>query len=202
MLPDGRSVNLIGDNYLVQTVKGRYFRVTAGCFFWPSPPATDLLVDSVLQYAELSGAETVLELFAGVGTLTAFLAPEAAEVTGVEVNPDAVADAAINLDEFDNVTLFEGPAEEILPLLELDPDVVVIDPPPSGLPLPVLDKIVDLRPERIVYVSSDVATLARDGRRLATAGYELVEVQPLDMYPQTSRIQTVSSWERGGQASK
>jgi 23S rRNA (uracil1939-C5)-methyltransferase len=202
MLPDGRSVNLIGDNYLVQAVKGRDFRVTSGCFFWPSPPATDLLVDSVLQYAGLNGAKTVLELFAGVGTLTAFLAPEAAEVTGVEVNPDAVADAAVNLDEFDNVTLFEGPVEEILPLLELDPDVVVIDPPASGLPLPVLDRIVELEPERIVYVSSDVATLARDGRRLTTAGYTLVEVQPLDMHPQTSRIQTVSSWERGGRASK
>jgi 23S rRNA (uracil1939-C5)-methyltransferase len=202
ILSDGRAVNLVGDNYLVRTVKGRDFRVTAGCFFQPSPPATDLLVDSVLQYAELSGAETVLELFGGVGTLTAFLAPEAADVTGVEMNPDAVADAAVNLDEFDNVALFEGAAEEILPLLELDPEVVVVDPPPSGLPIPVLDRIIELAAERIVYVSSEVATLARDGRRLAEAGYRLVEAQPLDMYPQTSRIQTVSAWKRGSGTSQ
>ena len=199
---DGRAVNLVGDNHLVQAVKGRDFRVTAGCFFWPSPPAATLLVDAVLRYAELGRAEMVLELFSGVGTLTAFLAPRAAEVTGVEVNPDAVADAAVNLDEFDNVTLFEGAAEEILPLLELDPDVVVVDPPPGGLPIPVLDLIVDLAAERIVYVSSEVATLARDGRRLGEAGYTFVEVQPVDMYPQTSRIQTVSAWKRENGASR
>lgn len=199
MMSDGRAVNLVGDTHLVQAVKGRDFRVTAGCFFQPSPPATEFLVDTVLQYAQLSGAETVLELFSGVGTLTAFLAPEAAELTGVEMNPDAIADAAVNLDEFDNVTLFEGPAEEILPLLALDPDVVIVDPPPSGLPIPVLDEIVDLGPDRIVYVSSEVATLARDGRRLTAAGYTLVEVQPIDMHPQTSRILTVSAWKRSTQ---
>jgi 23S rRNA (uracil1939-C5)-methyltransferase len=83
-----------------------------------------------------------------------------------------------------------------LPLLTIDPDVIIVDPPPSGLPIPVLDRIVELRPERIVYVSSELATLARDGRRLTSAGYALLEVQPLDMHPQTSRIQTVSGWKR------
>ena len=196
MSAGGRAVNLVGNNHLVQTVKGRDFRVTAGCFFWSNPPAAGHVVDSVLQYAELGGVEAVLELFAGVGTLTAFLASEAAEVSGVELHPDAVADASVNLDDFDNVTLFEGAAEEILPLLEVDPDVVVVDPPPGGLPIPVMDQIVALAAERLVYVSSEVATLARDGRRLAEAGYKLVEVQPVDVYPQTSQIHTVSAWKR------
>ncbi|MGW8318026.1 MAG: class I SAM-dependent RNA methyltransferase [Candidatus Promineifilaceae bacterium] len=198
LLLDNTAANLIGDNYLVQTIKGRDFRVSAGSFFYPSPPATESLVDVVCDYARLSGQETVLELYTGVGTLTAFMAPVAAELIGIELNPDTVADAAVNLEAQENVSLYEGPVEEILPLLNIDAEVWVVDPPPEGLLPSVIDQVAHHRPARLVYVSSDVATLARDGRRLAQAGYRLVEVQPIDMAPQTYHVLTVSQWQADG----
>jgi 23S rRNA (uracil1939-C5)-methyltransferase len=135
-----------------------------------------------------------LELFCGVGTLTAFLAAKAAEVVAIEVNPDAVADAAANLEEFDNVSLYQGYVEEVLPLLEVKPDWVVVDPPSSGLPPELVDEIVALAPAGLLYISSDIATLARDGRRLEAKGYQLIRLRPIDMQPQTYHIQTVSLW--------
>ncbi len=196
VLPDGTAANLIGDNYLVQAVRGRDFRVSAGVFFYPSPPATEKLVETVLSLAGLSGQETVLELYSGVGTLTAFLAAAAAEVIAVEANEDAVADMAVNLEDVDNVTVYEGVVEEILPLLAAQPDVVVVDPPEGGMPASVLQPLIQLAPTRLIYVSGDVATLARDARYLIRAGYRLVQVQPIDMEPQTYRILTVSLWQR------
>jgi 23S rRNA (uracil1939-C5)-methyltransferase len=194
VLPNGTAVNLIGDSYLVQNVAGRDYRVSAGAFFHPSPAASSLAAEAVARLARLRGTESVLELFSGVGTWTAFLASEAAEVVAVEANPDAVNDAAANLDEFDNVSLYEGLAVEILPLLEVSADVIVADPPAAGLEPNVLDEIVRRRPSRFIYISSDVATLARDGRRLVSAGYRPVEIQPIDMFPQTYQIFSVSSW--------
>jgi 23S rRNA (uracil1939-C5)-methyltransferase len=140
----------------------------------------------------------VVELYSGVGTLTAFLAETGAAVTAVELNPDAVADTAVNLGEFDNVTLYEGPAEEILPLLDAQPDVMVANPPDGGLPSAVIEAIARLTPERLVYVSADLPALARDGKKLVQAGYDLVEVQPVDMTPQSFQIDTVSLWRLVG----
>lgn len=196
VLPDGTAANLVGDNYLVQALHGREFRVSAGCFFYPSPPAGDMLIDVVLDYAALTGQETVLDAYCGVGALTAFLAEHAADVGAIEVNPDAVSDATVNLADMDDVTLYEGLVEEILPLLALRPDVVVVDPPPAGLPKTVIEPLVAMAPGRIIYVSDDVATLARDAKHLARRGYRLVEVQPIDMYPQTFQVQTVALWAR------
>jgi 23S rRNA (uracil1939-C5)-methyltransferase len=195
LLPDGTAANLIGDNYVVQSVNGHDFRISPGAFFYPNLPATAQLIESVLAYARLTGTEDVLECYSGVGTLTAFLGPAAGTVTGIEANPDAVVDAAVNLAESDNVSLYEGPVEEILPHLSLQPDLVVVDPPGSGLSQAALASISSLKAPRLVYVSSDVATLARDGRQLVEAGYRPVEVQPIDMYPQTYQIQTVSLWK-------
>jgi 23S rRNA (uracil1939-C5)-methyltransferase len=198
LLPDGTAANLIGDNYLVQSVKGRDFRVSAGCYFPPSPAVTGQLIDTVLGCASLSGREQILELYSGVGTLTAFLAPQAAEIIAVERNEDAAADAAVNLDEFDNVSLYVGLVEEILPLLEIKPDLVIADPPSAGLGPAAVDGIVATAAPRLIYISSDVATLARDGRSLTQAGYRLVELQPIDMFPQTYRCQIVSLWQAAG----
>lgn len=196
VLPDGAAANLIGDNYLVQAVRGRDFRVSAGAFFYPSPPAAEKLVETVLALAHLHGQETVLELYSGVGTLTAFLAAAAAEVIAVEANEDAVADMAVNLADTDNVTVYAGVAEEVLPLLSLQPDVVVVDPPDEGMPASILQPLLQLAPARLVYVSGDVATLARDARYLIRGGYRLTQLQPIDMEPQTFRILTVSLWQR------
>jgi 23S rRNA (uracil1939-C5)-methyltransferase len=194
ILPDGSAANLIGDNYIVRSLKGRDFRVSAGSFFYPSPAALERVVDAILGYAALEGDEKLLELYSGVGTRTAFLAPKTTTTTAIEVNSDAVADAALNLDNLENVTLYEGLVEEILPLLDLEPDVMVVDPPPAGLPPTVIDEIAVKAPHKLIYISSDVATMARDGRRLAAKGYRLAEVQPVDMYPQNYQVLTVSCW--------
>ncbi len=194
VLPDNTAANLVGENYLLQSVNEHDFRVSAGCFFYPSLQAAEQLVDVVLGYATLDRQDKVLELFSGVGTLTAFLASAAAEVVGIESNPDAVADAAVNLNGYDNVTLYEGRVETILPLLDVTPDVVIAHPPAAGLAPLIVDEIGHFGPDRFVYVSSDVATMARDSRRLTTAGYRLVELQPIDMLPQNFQTQTVSLW--------
>lgn len=195
VLPDGTAASLIGDNYIVQSVKGRNFRVSPGCYFPPSPAAAALVVDQMLAYAGLRGAEKVLELYSGVGLLTAFLAAGAAEVVAIELNEDAVADTAVNLPDADNVTLYTGWVEDILPALAVQPDLVVMNPSAQGLTREARTAVTNLRAPRLIYVSSDVATLARDTKFLARAGYQLIEVQPIDMRPQTYHVETVSLWQ-------
>lgn len=195
VLPDDTAASLVGDNYLVQAVKGRDFRVSPGCFFPPSLAGAELLVDTVLDYVALTGQERVVDAYCGVGTLTAFLSSAIDGVLGIDANADAVADAAVNLAEAENVFLYEGTVEEILPMLEIEPDVVVVNPPAEGMSRDALQAVVYTWPSRLVYVSSGVATLARDGKHLSRAGYRLVEVQPIDMAPQTDQIDTVSLWE-------
>jgi 23S rRNA (uracil1939-C5)-methyltransferase len=152
-------------------------------------------VDTVLDYVALTGAERVVDAYCGVGTLTAFLSSAVDGVLGIDVNADAVADAAVNLAEAENVFLYEGAVEEILPMLEIEPDVVVVNPPDDGMSRDALQAVVATGPLQLVYVSSEVATLARDGKHLSRAGYRLVEVQPIDIAPQTDQIDTVSLWE-------
>jgi 23S rRNA (uracil1939-C5)-methyltransferase len=194
VLRDGTAVNLVGENYLVQTVKEHDFRVSAASFFYNNVAGAELIIETVQQFAALTGGETVLELFSGVGTLTRFLAEKAKEVVSVEVNGDAAEDMAVNLETAENITLYQGLVEEIVPLLTLSPDVMVVDPPTSGLPVEVMDEIRRLAPDRLIYSSADLATLARDARRLTESGYKLIELQPIDMFPQTFEIHTVSLW--------
>ncbi len=195
LLPDGTAANLVGDNYIVRSIKGRDFRVSAGSFFYPSILALELMIDVILSFAGLSGRESLLELYSGVGTLTAFLAPTCADVACFELNPDSVNDAAVNLLDTENISLYEGPVEEILPLISSLPDVLIIDPPESGLPVAIVDEIATKSPGKIIYISSDIATLARDGKRLGAKGYRLIAMQPIDMYPQSFQTLTVSLWQ-------
>jgi 23S rRNA (uracil1939-C5)-methyltransferase len=196
VLPDDTAASLVGENYLVQSVKERDFRVSPGVFFQPSLAGAELIVAVVLSYASLTGRETVVEGYSGVGMLTAFLAGVAAEVLGIEANPDAVADAAINLDDTQNVTLYQGSVEQILPALNVRPAVTVVNPPSGGLSAAAIRAIVDKSPRRLIYISSEVATLARDGKQLGRSGYKLEEIQPIDVTPQAYQIDTVSLWQR------
>jgi 23S rRNA (uracil1939-C5)-methyltransferase len=198
LLPTGEAANLIGDNILVKECAGRRWQVSAGSFFQVNPGAATHLVRLVEAFAGLTGTEAVLELYSGVGLFTATLAAAAGRVTGIEANPDAVADAAVNLDDTENVTLFEGPVEELLPVLsEQVFDLVVLDPPRAGVQPAVIDAMLEIGPARIVYISCDPATFARDARRLARGGYQLKKVQPVDMFPQTFHVETVSLLEAG-----
>ncbi len=195
VLPDKTAASLVGDFYSVQQVNGRDFRISPGVEMVSSPAGMGVVVDTVLRYAALTGEENVIELHSGAGTLTAFLAKQAGELVAVERNPDAVADLAVNLDDLDNVNVFEGEIESVLPLMPEGVELMVAHPWANGLSRRAVSAIVAAKPARFIYVSSDVATLARDGRSLAKAGYRLVEVQPIDMQPQTFHIETVSLWE-------
>lgn len=197
VLPDKTAASLVGDLFTVQLVNGRDFRLSPGVHISPSPAAMGLVVQTVLQYAALTKTERVIELYSGAGTLTAFLAEQAGELIAVDQNPDAVADLAVNLHDLDNVSVYEGEVEDVLPLLPAAADLVVMHPWSIGLSRKAMSVLVKAKPARIIYVSSDVATLARDGRSLANAGYHLVEIQPVDMQPQTFHIETVSLWQLG-----
>ena len=194
VLPDKTAASLVGEFYLVQNVKGWDFRVSPGCFFQPSPVAAALVVDTMLSLARLTGQELVLEGYSGVGMLTAFLSEKAASVVAVEANPDAVADTAVNLAQTENITLYQGLFETIVPDLELKPDVIVINPPAKGVTPAGLKVAVKHKARQLIYISSDVATLARDGKQLYRAGYKPTIIQPIDMMPQTFHIETVSCW--------
>ena len=172
-------------------VLGRGFQVSAASFFQVNTAMAARMVEHLMARLPAS-AETILDLYCGVGLFSAFLAPRARRLIGVESSPSACEDFAANLDEFDHVELYEGPAEEVLPHLEAQPEVVLVDPPRAGLGRGVLDALVERKPRVLAYVSCDPSTLARDARRLIDGGYALVEVTPFDLFPQTYHIESIS----------
>jgi 23S rRNA (uracil1939-C5)-methyltransferase len=196
VLPDHTAVTLIGDPGLELTIKGRTFHISPGSNFPPSPAAAELIAAATLELAALTGKETVLELPAGSGLLTAFLAEAAAHVVAIEQNPDAIADLVTNLHDLDNVTLYEGIDKDVLPNLDIQPDLVVFHPTSSGLSVPLFETLERLALQRFIYISTSLATFARDARRFARPGYRLAAVQPLDTTPHHFRIDTVALFER------
>jgi len=192
LLSDGAFANLIGSNYFTETVAGRTYRVSAPSFFQINTPQATRLVALVLEYLDLHNGETVLDAYCGVGLFTAHLAPHAGLVIAVEQAPAAVDDLLENTADYDNVDVIEGPVEAVLPDLDVPLDAAVLDPPRSGIDRYALDALGKAAPRRIVYVSCDPATLARDARRLSRMGYYLAEVQPVDMFPQTYHIESVA----------
>ena len=192
LLSDGRHANLIGHNHITETVADHTYRISAPSFFQVNTPQAAQLVRLVLEYLDLQGDETVLDAYCGVGLFTTHLAERAGLVVGVELAPAAIADLLENTAGFDNVEVIEGPIEAVLPDLDTRFDAAVIDPPRAGVDRFALDALVASQPARLVYVSCDPATLARDAKRLARAGYRLVEVQPVDMFPQTYHVESVA----------
>jgi len=177
-------------------VKGIPFHVSAESFFQVNTSLIETLVDQVMARLNLNGGETVLDGYCGVGLFSRFLAPVAGRVVGIESSPSAVADARVNLAGCSNVELRRGLVEEALPLLDEQIDAAVLDPPRAGCGPNVIQTLMDHEVARLVYVSCDPATLARDARQLMDGGYGLIDVQPLDMFPHTYHIETVSAWVR------
>lgn len=183
--------------FVFYEIYGRRFRCTAGSFFQVNLPQAGILIDKMLEYLDLKGSESILELYSGVGMFTAFLAERAKNVTSVEFSLLAVQDAVENLSEFENITIIEGKTEEVLNRLSRGRyDSVVLDPPRSGIDLKGLKGLVNLSPEKIVYISCDVATLARDSKKLREGGYQLLFVQPVDMFPQTYHIECIACFQK------
>ncbi len=192
LLEEGGYANLIGDNYITERVAGHEYRISASSFFQVNTRQAEALMHLALAYLDLEGDETVLDAFCGVGLFTTHLAGAAQLVIGIESSPSAVDDLLVNTEALDNVEIIEGAVEDVLPEIAVPLDAVLLDPPRGGVDRHALDALADLAPERIVYVSCDPATLARDAKRLRRKGYDLVEVQPVDMFPQTYHVESVS----------
>lgn len=185
---------LAGSDHLIMEVKDRRFYVSAGSFFQVNTAVAEKMVDHLLEHLPLAPDKQVLELYCGVGLFSAFLAPQVAQLVGVESSPSACQDFVINLDEFDNVELYEATAEDVLPHLQLEPDILLLDPPRSGIDRRAMDAILAMHPPIIAYVSCDPSTLSRDSRRLTQAGYHLQQITPFDLFPQTYHIESISIW--------
>ncbi len=183
---------MAGDDFLVMEVLGRSFKVSAGSFFQVNVLQAEAMVNHLLNILPLKAQNTLLDLYCGVGLFSAFLAPRVGRCIGVEVSPWACDDFAVNLDEFDHVGLYVGTTEEVLPALELSPEVVVLDPPRAGVEKAALQALVNMHPAVIAYVSCDPATLARDTRILLSHEYTLEQVTPFDLFPQTYHIESIS----------
>jgi 23S rRNA (uracil1939-C5)-methyltransferase len=161
----------------------------------------ETLIDLVERYLAPRAEDVLLDAFGGVGTFGLSLASRVARVIEIEESKDAVNDAKANAIELSNVEFYRGRVEEVLPKLKtsfdkLRIDLVVADPPRAGIDPVALDAIIAQAPRTIVYVSCDPATLARDARRLVDGGYRLREVQPVDLFPQTYHIESVSWFEK------
>lgn len=177
------------------------FAISPLAFYQVNPAQTETLYAKTLEYAALTGSETVFDLYSGIGTLSLFLARHARQVYGVEIVADAVRDALDNarLNGCKNVEFLPGAAETVIPDVAeqgLRADVVVLDPPRKGCEPAVLDTIIRMSPQRIVYVSCHPASLFRDLRLLAERGYAVAEIQPVDMFPQTTHVECVASLAR------
>ncbi|MCD6285036.1 MAG: 23S rRNA (uracil(1939)-C(5))-methyltransferase RlmD [Anaerolineae bacterium] len=183
---------LVGLDYILEHVHDREFRISATSFFQVNSAQAAQLVNIVMGALDLKGHEHVVDAYCGVGLFTAFIAEEASSVTGIEVNPPAVADARHNLAHLDNVTLLEGTVLTMIHEVSRKIHAVLVDPPRTGLEPEVVDALAEHSPERIVYVSCDPATLARDCSRLVKYGYSLEWVQPVDLFPQTYHIENVA----------
>jgi 23S rRNA (uracil1939-C5)-methyltransferase len=157
---------------------------------------TPVLVDLVLDGLQVAPGQTVFDLYAGVGLFSRFAAERGAQVQAVELSASACDDFAFNLDDLESVSLYQASVEQALPSLLPHPDAVVVDPPRAGLGREIVSALISQAPARLVYVSCDPSTLARDGRILSGAGYRLERVTPVDLFPQTFHIETVSSWTR------
>ena len=213
-----------GNSYIEDSICGIMFRISPLSFFQVNPVQTEKLYRKALEYAELTGNETVWDLYCGIGTISLLMATKARKVYGVEIVPQAIEDAKNNAlrNSLNNAEFFVGKAEEVVPriydedmkkaenepvdskessglsdsasfesVMRINPDVVVVDPPRKGCDETLLDSIVKMNPKRIVYVSCDSATLARDLKYLAANGYEIARVQPVDQFAHTVHVETV-----------
>jgi len=198
----GDFYTLWGDEHLADTLFGLTFRLSPRSFFQINPPQAERLYAKALEYAALTGEETVLDLYCGTGTITLVMAKHTRHAIGAEIVDAAVHDAQENAREngIENAEFLLADAAiaaDILKQRGLAPDVIVVDPPRKGLASTVIDHMADMAPKRIVYVSCDPATLARDLKLLTDRGYCTLEITPVDMFPRCAHVETVALLTRG-----
>ncbi|MED1665534.1 23S rRNA (uracil(1939)-C(5))-methyltransferase RlmD [Brevibacillus laterosporus] len=191
-----QTFTLWGDDVIYDYIGPIKFAISARSFYQVNPEQTDVLYSKTLEYAGLEGDETVIDAYCGIGTISLFLAQKAKRVYGVEIVPEAIADAKKNaeLNGLENVSFEVGPAEVVIPNWRkqgIVADVIVVDPPRKGCDEALLTTILQMQPKKVVYVSCNPSTLARDLKVLAEK-YEVVEVQPVDMFPHTGHVESVA----------
>ena len=199
----GKEIGVLwGKGYITDYIGDVKYQISPLSFFQVNPVQTEKLYGQALEYAGLSGDETVWDLYCGIGTISLFLAKNAKKVYGVEIIPQAIDDARNNakINGIENAEFFVGKAEEVLPEQyaknHVYADVIVVDPPRKGCDATLLQTMVGMSPERIVYVSCDSATLARDLKYLCENGYEVRKVRPVDMFPMTVHVEVVTCLQR------
>jgi 23S rRNA (uracil1939-C5)-methyltransferase len=189
---------LWGRTWITDSIGPVSYRISPLSFYQVNPVQTERLYGTALEFAGLSGRETVWDLYCGIGTISLFLARQAGQVYGVEIVPQAIEDARRNAADngLENVEFYTGKAEDILPSFyeegKARADVIIVDPPRKGCDPALLETMVRMHPEKIVYVSCDPATLSRDLKYLCGEGYELKRVRPVDMFPMSVHVETVA----------
>ena len=200
----GKEIKILwGQGYITDYIGDVKYQISPLSFYQVNPVQTEKLYGFALEYAQLEGDETVWDLYCGIGTISLFLAQKAKKVYGVEIVPQAIEDAKNNaqINNIENAEFFVGKAEEILPEYYANyekehgekayADVIVVDPPRKGCDETLLDTMVQMQPKRIVYVSCDSATLARDLKYLCENGYEIQKVKPVDQFPHTVHVEVI-----------
>ena len=188
------NIVVYGEGKINDYIGDLVFEISPLSFFQVNPLQTEVLYNKALEYADLQENDTVFDIYCGIGTISLFLAQKAKKVYGIEIVEDAIKDAKINarLNNLDNTEFYAGKAEEVVPKMYKDgnrANVVVVDPPRKGCDDKVLDTIVSMEPDKVVYVSCNPSTLARDLAYLDERGYKCVEVQPVDMFPHTMHVE-------------
>jgi 23S rRNA (uracil1939-C5)-methyltransferase len=188
-----REIILFGDGYISDKIGPFNFRISANSFFQTNSSGAEQLYKTVVRYADLQGSETVLDLYSGTGTIPLFLAGSVRNITGIEISRSATSDAAMNAkaNGVENCRFICGDIREKLVEIKAAPDILIIDPPRTGMHKDVLAQATALSAKKIVYISCNPATLARDLAVMTTV-YDLVEVQPVDMFPHTYHIEAVA----------
>ncbi|HSR95085.1 MAG TPA: 23S rRNA (uracil(1939)-C(5))-methyltransferase RlmD, partial [Solirubrobacterales bacterium] len=194
---------VLGEERLREELSGLKLEMSYGAFFQTNTEMAERLYGVAAEYAGLSGGERVFDLYCGIGTIGLTMAARAGEVWGLEIVPEAIADAERNAERngIENARFLAGSARTGLrPLLERagKPDVVLLDPPRSGLSQKIVRRVLECEAKRIVYVSCNPTTLAPNAAQLVEAGYTLRRVKPVDMFPQTPHIECVALFEKTG----
>lgn len=192
-----KCITLWGADYICDYIGKYKFNISPLSFFQVNPVQTEVLYNKALEYADLNGDEVVFDAYCGTGTISLFLSQKAKMVYGVEIISQAIDNAKVNaeINNVKNAQFYVGKSEEIIPQLIKDgiiPDVIVVDPPRKGCDSKLLDALGKAKPRRIVYVSCDPSTLARDLKYLESHGYKTQEIQPVDMFPMTKHIENVA----------